>query len=327
MMNALCKVLLTGSLVTSSIMSFANDFMPMQMQDQKVFKHNGQEVNVEVVDTYGSNWKKFSNYLGRNSQWVWSSDSSQQVYWFNDDGETQLLVDFSDEVGTTYNVDIDGCTTQATLAEKALEASTLAGSFSDSIKLVFNGNCADAGLAEATFAPGVGLVSYAQQSIIGPVVTELTSAKIAGVVFPQFQGIAVTTDFPVGRVLSNEQDKVSAYITLTNHSSSPEVFRFNSSQTFEIEILNAYGEVVNKWSANKRFTQALQSIELAAGASKRFGGELTLVNFNGEALDVGSYTLKIMVMGSNHPEASVFSAVSFGAQAPLFIDQRMSIAQ
>ncbi|NVJ51251.1 MAG: hypothetical protein HWE11_12750 [Gammaproteobacteria bacterium] len=316
-MNTLSKVFLLGSLSVASTLVFANDYLPMTAEDSKSFSNN---LNTEVVETYGRGWKKYTTYMGRSNQWVWSSDSSSQVFWFNDNGETELLVDFNAPVGTQYNVAIDDCTTAATIADKDYSVSTTAGQFNGAVQLTFNGQCPDAGLAEAVFAPGVGLVAYAYQSIAGPVMVELTQAKVAGVTFPMFHGISVTSEMPSGRILTNQQDSVAAYLTLENHSNSVETFQFNSGQTFDIEILDVNGNRVNLWSANKRFTMALQTIELQPGATHRFGGEIDLVDFAGNTLDVGSYVIRVMITGSNHPQASAFSPVQYVVSAPLYID-------
>ena len=325
-MNTLFKMLVTGSLAMSSAMISANDYLPMQASDSKVFHHNGNEVTVKVAEAYGAKWKKYSSFMGKAQQWVWSDDASQKVYWLSN-GKTQLLVDFSRAVGSVFNVNVDECTNQTTIAEKQYVSITSAGNFSNATRLTFSGQCADAGLLEAVFVPRVGLVSYTQQSLIGPVRYELSRANVAGVSYPVHSGIAMATEFPIGRIMSNEQHTVSAYLTLENRSDEPVGFHFNTSQTFDIAILAADGTVLNTWSANKRFMMAFHSIELAPGESRRFGGEIALKDFNGQTLDVGSYRLRITITGSNAPQASVFTGVQYSAEAPLYIDQRMTISR
>lgn len=302
----------------------ANTFIMTDAEDQKVFSTRGVETVSEIVNTY-NDWKQYSNYLGKTEQWVWSSENSQNVYWYDVDGNYQLLVNFSDPVGTEYNVNVDGCTNKAVLTSKNVSTSVAAGQFDNAIRLTFSGLCADGGMLEAVFAPGVGLVSYAEQSIAGPVVSEMVSGTVQEVTYPMFSGIEMRAEFPAGRIMSNEQNKVSAYITLENRSSREETFTFPSSQLFDIEIIDAKGEVVNVWSANKRFMMAIQEVKIPAGGSQRFGGAIELRNFEGQTLDVGSYRVRIVLKGSNQPVASVYTAVPYAAESPLYIDQRITL--
>ncbi|WP_196140395.1 BsuPI-related putative proteinase inhibitor [Aliikangiella sp. G2MR2-5] len=323
-MNALKKTLVAGSLICSGVVAQASEYLPMSVNDHKVFKVNEREIVVEVTDFSGDNWKKYSNYMGRSEQWIWSSKDSQKIFWYNNEGGAQLLVDFNHAVGTEYLVDIDGCTNSARIEDKQYQAVTEAGTFDNSILLVFNGDCYDAGLASAAFAPGIGLVAYAQQSIIGPVTTEMVRAQVDGISYPLFDGIEVSSQFPSGRTLSNVQEYVSAYLTITNYSKEKEVFNFNTSQQFDIEIHDINGEVVNKWSADRRFMTALTSVEILPGASHKFGGQIKLVDVNGKALQVGSYTIRVELKGSNQPVSSAFEAIPFAAESPLYIDQKVS---
>lgn len=306
--------------------SLANDFETMTLGDHKTFaSSNGNTITTEVIDTYGDNWKKYSSFLGKKDQWIWSSNQNNKLYWYNDNGEAELLVNFNDPVGKEYSVAIDHCTTKAVLSEKNAVVSLASGKFNNATVITFSGNCADAGLSHAIFAPQVGVVAYSKTTIAGPLTTELTTAEINGVTYPLFDGIKVEAQFPTGRIITNYQSSISAYLTLSNHSDSKETFTFPSSQLFEIEITNAYGEVVNKWSTNKRFMMAIQTVELAAGESKRFGGQIELKDFDGNTLDVGSYRVRIELKGTNKPEGNTFEAMPFAAESPIYVDQMMSI--
>ncbi len=324
-MKGLTNLLALGTIALTSCATLANSFITLSETDHKTFaKPDGSRITVEIVDTYGSNWKKFSSYLGKDNQWIWTSENSEQIGWYTSEGRSELLVDFNDSVGTSYNVSVDDCVSQATITSKNVSVSSVAGQFSDAVELSFSGHCADVGLSTAIFAPEIGLVKYAEQSIAGPVWTQLVDATIAGVEYPKFHGIEVIAQFPAGQILTNQQDSISAFLTLKNHTASSQTFTFNSSKLFDIELLNSQGEIVNRWSANKRFLMAIQEIDIAAGDSKTFGGEVSLKDFQGNTLDVGTYTIRIELAGSNKPGASAFTTTYFAAESPLYIDQRMT---
>ncbi len=324
-MKGLIKLFTLGTIALTSWATLANSFISLSETDHKTFAQpDGSKTTVEIIDTYGSNWKKFSSYLGKANQWIWISENSEQIGWFTPDGQSELLVDFSDSVGTSYNISLDECITQTTIASKNVSVSTVAGQFSNAVELSFSGNCADVGLTSAVFAPEIGLIKYAEQSIAGPVWVQLVNASIGGIEYPRFNGVEMTALFPAGQILTNQQDTVSAFLTLENHTASTQTFTFNSSKLFDIELRNSQGEVVNRWSANKRFLMAIQEVDIAAGDSKTFGGEISLTDFQGNALDVGTYTIRIELTGSNRPDASAFATTHYAAESPLYIDQRMT---
>ncbi|MFZ5785909.1 MAG: hypothetical protein ACOY3Y_05665 [Acidobacteriota bacterium] len=66
-----------------------------------------------------------------------------------------------------------------------------AGVFEDAIRLEFDSSCADAGILAEWFAPGVGLIRREENSIAGPVVSELVRATVGTASWPR--GLYTTT--------------------------------------------------------------------------------------------------------------------------------------
>ncbi len=121
------------------------------------------------------------------------------------------------------------------------------------------------------------------------------SVKLNGTQNP----LQVTANFPRSSfVLGSTTQQISASIELTNIGTEDLVLHFSSGQDFELSLLNANNQVVNLWSANKRFTQALRDVSLAPGETRSFGGAIDLINMNGQRLAAGVYTLRIEVKGS-----------------------------
>lgn len=328
-MNTLSKVVLglsSAMIVTvAGADSKGRSYVMTSPADYRSYTSSHDDtVSTSVVDTRGANWKQYSNYLGRDNQWLWLSNDGQQVYWMNESQELDLLFDANDPVGTEYSVRIGGCTERAVLAEKLSSMSMTAGTFDNAIRLDFSGYCHDAGLESAWFVPSVGLVKWTQDSLIGSVEFELEHAKVGDMTLPNQDGIELSAQFPAETVMLNKDKAIEAAITLVNHSDETIRLDFTSGQTFDIYLYDDNEQLVSLWSSDRMFTQELHSMDIKPGGAERFGGELELKNLDGEPLDIGSYKIKIEIKGSYAPEASSYSHIPLSAESVLHLDNMMN---
>jgi hypothetical protein len=91
---------------------------------------------------------------------------------------------------------------------------------------------------------------------------------------PPASGPAPTADAPelvtsVG--VQTQGDTVLLSLQITNPSAVPVAFTFPTGQTYDFAVRGAGGAEVWRWSADRGFTQAVQSLTLAPGATWRFG--------------------------------------------------------
>jgi Intracellular proteinase inhibitor len=96
--------------------------------------------------------------------------------------------------------------------------------------------------------------------------------------------------------------RVGLYVR--NHGSAPIPFTFNTTQSFDIELVNSDGAVVSRWSTGKVFGQVVSTRPLEPQSSWHFEGDLPLPN--GAS---GHYTVRILVTADLKP----------GAQSPLHL--------
>lgn len=322
-MNSL-RLIAAAALSLAAATSQANSYLNWSSSDYGMFESaRGGEQDMRVLDSYGDGWQKFSSFLGAGERWVWTQAGSEVVYLYNSERRAnEKLVNFADAVGKRYSVKVDVCTNSALLAEKNLNLSTVAGAFKNVVRMEFSGNCADAGITQAWFAPAVGLVQWEEQSIMGPVLFTLARGVIGGKHYP-VPALQVVADLPRSHLIMNGNRNVTAGLTVINNSNSDLSFRFDGGQEFEISLLTLDGEVLNTWGANKRFTQGEHAVVIKANSSHYFGGEIAIQGVDGEALDIGTYLLRIEMKGSHAPEASAFSRDVLKLEAPLFLDRRM----
>lgn len=325
--------LMSLALIFAAAPAFADVYVPYQEGDTATFVNTrfGGETTLEILRTSG-NWKRYSNFAGLGELWVWSHPDANRSYVYSSAiGNYQLLADFDGRVGAVNRIDVGSCN-QGTATLAGFETVTVpAGTFADCALLTLTGNCADGGVGTIWLAPGVGVVKWAEGNIIGTVSHELSSASIGGVAYPKPSGITVEASFPTSSTFINMQPGIigtprpaktlNLKLKVTNNTDRELTYTFGSGQGFEIELIDAKGKVVSRWSRGRFFTLALVQRSLAPGESMSFGGEVELTDDQGAALPEGAYTMRIYAatlssaFNSDHAEG----ADPLGARAPLRI--------
>lgn len=303
--------------------AIASEYVPNRTGDTFRYKNIrfGSEEDVRITQTSGG-WRLYTRFANMPNMWVWTSATSENVYLWNPQAGTyELLANFAASVGATSRINI-GCNAGSVrVAEKGLQVTTAAGTFSDCVRLSFSGGgCSDAGLLNAWFAKGIGLVKWEEKNIAGPVSSELVAGNIGGVAYPAAPAAALD----VGATLSEYEayinlmpsvggprppKTVEAYITVENRSGSDISFTFNSGQSFEVRVVNSSGTTVSRWSRGRFFTQAIRQVTLKSGERWQYGGPVELTTDAGAPLPQGSYTVVVELK----------AAPTFSASLPLTV--------
>jgi hypothetical protein len=308
----------------------ASEFLPLTVGDVANYVTAGGAAREIRVDDSAGSWRHVVAFPLMGTSWISSEATDSRVYVYNEDtGANVLFADFARNVGTRFNLALGGCNNNATIAAKNLSLTVPAGSFQRVTRLDFGRSCADAGLISAWFAPNVGLVKWSESNIAGAKEYALQNARIGATTIgqaPVAEGIRVSAVLPGPRVLVNVTPRVNATLKIENTGTQPQTFTCPSTQQFEITLRDAAGEVVNAWSATRRFAQIVTTFSVAPGASKEVGGEIDLTSLATNApLEVGSYTVAIELRCQIEQQASAFLPVpSYSAQGPIFVDQRIT---
>jgi Intracellular proteinase inhibitor len=107
-----------------------------------------------------------------------------------------------------------------------------------------------------------------------------------------------------GATHPGEHSQMNVSLSIRNNSAATIPFTFNTTQRFEIELVDASGTVRARWSDGREFGQIVTTQELAPHSSWRFDGELIVPD--GPA---GDFTVRVYVTADKRP----------GAQSPLHI--------
>jgi hypothetical protein len=98
---------------------------------------------------------------------------------------------------------------------------------------------------------------------------------------------------------------VNVNLRVRNNSDAAIPFTFLTTQRFEIELVDAKGSVVSRWSEGKAFGQIVTTQSLEPHTTWQFHGELPIPQ--GGSLGTSEYTMRIYVTADLRP----------GAQGPL----------
>jgi hypothetical protein len=98
---------------------------------------------------------------------------------------------------------------------------------------------------------------------------------------------------------------VNVSLRIRNNSDAAIPFTFNTTQHFEIELVDAKGTVVSRWSEGKAFGQIVTTQSLLPHTTWQFHGELPVPQ--GGSVGSGEYTMRIYVTADLRP----------GVQGPL----------
>jgi hypothetical protein len=125
------------------------------------------------------------------------------------------------------------------------------------VRVDYQSPCADGGILSEWFAPGVGLVRRAENSIAGPVVSDLAQAEVGDVVYPRLPySTTLALDSPL--YINNLKPiippaplpTVRGLLILRNRSSDPIEFNFGGCRSATIEVVDDLGQVVEQVKAD-----------------------------------------------------------------------------
>lgn len=331
-------------LIAAGVLAFAlptvaaANYLPLAKGDTGVYEGEVIDGNTQLanrsarITNVQGNWRHFSDFIGTGARWVWSDGTD--VYILSSNGSSaQRLFNANASVGTSFSAGINSCVQGGTISQKNLSLNLAGTVLENVIRVDFNNVCGE-GLMSAWFAPGVGPVKWmdapANMSLERHYY-RLAAGRMNGQTYPRQVGnIEVDIHLAGGHTLMSSQNYISelpVWIEVRNQSQSAQDLAFSSSQIMEVEVFDANGELVKRWSDSRMFSQALMNIELAAGESRWFGERLQLKNSNGEPLVLGSYEVRVTFKGHPSASAGVYSNNGyFSKTIPLHLDYTMSIS-
>ena len=265
-------------------------------------------LDVSVTESRDFNHQEYFRLVGYAGEpaWVRMTDDDRLVAFDPDTGLETVWYDFGAEIDAPWpsGLPLD-CTGEAQITSKPSYADDTITRIAPAFLTIQYGptQCADAGLVEEIFVPGMGLVRRVSQSIAGPRALSLAYAQIGGRVIGS-SGLTVSLSLNQAVYVADLEPPIdtdrsvptlSARLTIRNTTDSPLKIVTSTGQQFDFEIRDSNGSVVYRWSDGRFFTQVLTNIELSPG-ERNFSIEVPLGS-DGVPFAAGSYTIEGWITG------------------------------
>jgi len=254
------RIFTTSAVLLCAAISLAAepDYFPLQVGNSWVYRSEGRLPDVQVVEVRGATTVNGQLYhelrfFGQTALVRLSDDGTLYAYSGNFAAE-RVWFRFGAPVGESYATGVDTCTRSARVASKEAAYQGPYGEFSNALRIDYTPACADAGINSQVYLPYIGLVQHSVGNIAGERrydliysrtgLTEIAESEVS------FQ-MALDSAAPTARLI--------ARMTLRNSGPLPITLTFPSGQKFDFVLRNERGEVAYIWSADKFFTQAVET--------------------------------------------------------------------
>lgn len=231
-----------------------------------------------------------------------------------------LWYELEAEVGQSWTMQlappVPACEDGAVLTMSARDdvVSVPAGEFTRVLRIDrLTSLCQDAGIASEWFAPGVGLIRRVEETIAGPVVSELIHAELGNEVWPS-SSYTTTLGLSGARFVNNLMPPVDpdglpeirGFLTvgIRHPTDAPTEFVFSGCKSLTLEIVNADDVLVRTLQVDDGgccACDALLTVDLNKEAI-RLPFRFVLADDDGEALPDGFYGITA-ILNSQDPKA------------------------
>ncbi|MBL8215552.1 MAG: hypothetical protein JNK87_32830 [Bryobacterales bacterium] len=251
------------TLLFASAGLFAQDqqqhYFPLDIGNQWVYRSAGRAPAeswvVEVTGTREVNGARYFQVTGfpGGPLLMRYRENNVLVFLRRDEGQERTWLPFNAAVGEAFATGIDECNPTAVIRSRRATVRSPLGEFTDGLEVGYApGQCADAGLTQETYLPGIGLAERRSTSFTGERVMQLVYARLSGgyvEVGAAETGFTVATD----RLVYAPGAIATVRMTLRNTQDQPLVLTFPSGQDYDVQIRDGKGEIVYTWSANRAF--------------------------------------------------------------------------
>ncbi len=289
-MRRLAIVLFSCLLVSAGIAATA-DFgamFPANLNDSWVLERFAEEpTNVRVTAITETGWMRFEGLFDMS---LLLRPHGSQIYVWGDGREPrQVLYDFAAPEGATWPVAFRGLVGSVTVAERRAAVTTAFGPMKSCTAFNFLWeNLADTGVDTQWFCPGVGLVKQTKATIAGPNAEYTVAASIRGNIAIGYLGQGINVRIEQGKAPTGSMLK--ARIEMWDTTGTERRFRSETSQLFDLRLVNERGETVRLWSWDQVFEPVVTTWMLEG--EKDFEADLLLAHRGGKPLQPGLYTVE-----------------------------------
>jgi len=239
-------------------------YFPLQVGNQWIYRVDEGPVKelkvAEVMRAETIDEKEYFVYKGIQGEPARIRVTQEnKLVQLNADGSESIWADFNAAEGASFPTAFDSCTGRGRVEKRNATTELLDRIWENGIQVIYSAaSCADAGVSDDLYLPGLGLAQRTYQSFTGPRRFKLSYARIGNA------SIVTSGEYSFRINLNQKTYATRAIInlrmTLENWTKEPLNLHFNSGQSFDFAIRDAAGETVYFWSANKLFVAEVRDV-------------------------------------------------------------------
>jgi hypothetical protein len=280
-------------------------YFPLDVGNQWVYRSAGrgpaESMVVEVTGTREVNSTRYYQVTGFPGGLLLMRYREPGVLVFRRqaEGAESVWLPFNAAVGEAFATGIDDCNPTAVIRNHNASLKSPLGDVNNALEVGYRpGQCADAGLTQESYLPGIGLAERRSTSFTGERVLQLIYARLGG---GYVEVGAAETSFTVAtdRLVYAPGGMAAVRMTLRNTQDKPLVLTFPSGQDYDVQIRDSKGEIVYTWSANRAFPLIYRGEVLIQGTRQW----LAMVDL--PQLAPGEYSLTAFLATTQKVEATI----------------------
>jgi hypothetical protein len=275
---------------------FGADFFPLQEGNTWTYREptTGQTFNVRVgqpLTIAGHLYYDLIGYADTDLQVRMEQTFGALVYWDGLRNQEFLLTSFEQFEGGHWLAPFRPCPLQDGQGQLKLgnhdgPAGPIVGVLEIQYRAI---GCADVGALQEQYADHLGMLRRVVSTIAGPRTFDLVAARVGNIMIDA----APSASFSVSLGPTTGAGPVLATFRLHVNSKSPLTLSFSSDQEYDFALKNNAGMTLWRWSASRKFLQALHQRIVADEWSATV--EIPWPTTSGGVLQPGDYTVEAVI--------------------------------
>lgn len=257
-------------MILSSLMflglACGQDYFPLQAGNQWIYQAGGairtEPWTVEITGKQTINGQEYFKIDGLPGiEYLRKNEAGTLIIYDAEKRLEKTWVVFGAATGEAWRTEVDQCNNTGVITGRNAEVKLPAGVFGSGLRVAYSmTRCADAGLLNETFLPGVGLAERRETSFAGERVYSLVYARVNDMV--QLTGREWSFTIALNESSFTTGAPLLVRLSLRNTKGKPVKLVFPSGQDYDVQIRDSRNQVIYTWSASRSFIQVVREVEI-----------------------------------------------------------------
>jgi hypothetical protein len=284
------------AILTVGMAAAAQGYLPLQAGNEWTYRDAttgaAHQIRVGVpVMHQGNAYHKVTGYAASP---VFLRAEGANLYGFDEEADREFLfASFEPVEGGWLDTAIGGCPQGYQPQARTVPYGAPHAWFPEALDVRYRSySCADTGVERELYVANVGLVRRSVSTIAGPATYDLVHARVGALTYlgEPAASFHVVLDRTVVDLGAGADQRLRVTLRLSLYHAVAQTLEFASAQRYDIQLRNAQGEIVYRWSDDAVYAQSVEERVVAGEAS--FVQEIPLHLRGGEPLPPGMYTVE-----------------------------------